>query len=202
MSIQVEQPRAASPGPAIYRLNVRQFLRRNDAGVFPDDARVELLAGLLVPKMTKNNPHDFAVSALGYALRAMLPPDWIVREEKSVVLGRYWRPEPDLVVARGPVERYRGADPTAADVPLVIEVAGSSASSDRGLKGRRYAAVGIPIYWIVDVERRQVEVFTDPHGRGRAARYRDVKVFPGDARVPVVIEGRELGPIAVPSLMC
>ena len=43
-----------------------------DAGVFPDEARVGLLGGVLAERTTKNPPHDFAVSMLADLLRTMM----------------------------------------------------------------------------------------------------------------------------------
>ena len=43
---------------------------------------------------------------------------------------------------------------------LVIEIISpSSVLRDRGLKRERYARFGIPLYWILDLERQQVEVY-------------------------------------------
>ena len=43
---------------------------------------------------------------------------------------------------------------------LVVEVLSeSTASRDRGIKRERYARYGVPEYWIVDVDRRHIEVY-------------------------------------------
>jgi Uma2 family endonuclease len=192
---------SAGSGIEPYRLSVRQFEAMIDAGVFPDGVRVELLGGMLVEKMTKNDPHDFSVGQLGQILRRLLPIDWFVREEKSVRLGLSWRPEPDVAVVRGPNELYRSRTPQAKDIGLVIEVADISYAKDRGEKWRGYAAARVLIYWIVNVPARQVEVYSAPTGRGIAAKYRDDITFGPDDDVPVVIEGREVGRIAVRDIL-
>jgi Uma2 family endonuclease len=188
---------AGGSGIVPYRLTVRQFEKMIDAGIFRVEDQVELLGGLLVEKMVKHNPHDFGTDMLGAMLNPILPADWIARQEKSVVLGRYWRPEPDIAVARGPRERYRSRAPRRADLGLLIEVADASYPKDRGSKWRKYAASRIPAYWILNLPRRQLEVYTNPTGRGKSAVYRDVKVYGPDDEVPVLIEGRELGRIKV-----
>jgi hypothetical protein len=190
------RPRSRS-GVMSYRLTVRQFLKMIDAGIFRDDDRVELLGGLLVVKMTTNDPHDLAVDRLGATLTLGLPVDWIARQEKSVVLGRFWRPQPDIAVARGPRERYGSGAPRAADLGALIEVADSSYSKDRGPKWRKYAASKIATYWIVNLPRRQIEVYTIPSGRGKSAAYRDVTTYGEDDEVPLIIDGRDLGRIKV-----
>jgi Uma2 family endonuclease len=187
---------ATGSGVVPYRLTVRQFLKAIDAGVFPEGARVELLGGLLVDKMTKNDPHDFAISELGDALRGLLPPGFFVREEKSVVLGRNWRPEPDIAVVRTPRPRFRSGAPRAADLAFLVEVADASYATDRGPKWRRYAGCGVAVYWIVNIPQARIEVYGAPAGRGRSATYRDCTTYGPDEQVPVVLDGREVGRVA------
>jgi hypothetical protein len=65
--IQIDRPIAPTPshrpgsGLVPYRLTVHQFETMIDAGVFHDDDHVELLGGILVDMMVKNDPHDFAI---------------------------------------------------------------------------------------------------------------------------------------------
>lgn len=197
MSTQTAQP----PGPRAtvrpYRLTVRQFLKAVEAGVFPHDVRLELLGGIPVQKMTRNPPHNSTVFKLASGLRGLLPRDWIVYEEKPIVAGRMWRPEPDLAVIRDPIDRYERHDPKVADVALVIEVSDTTYGDDRGLKWRRYAAARLPSYWIVNLLGRQVERYTDPTGRGDSGRYNSLCTYKSGDSIPVIVEGVEIGRIAV-----
>ena len=68
-------------------------------------------------------------------------------------------PEPDLAVVRGPRADYRTAHPATAQ--LVIEVAVSSIEIDR-VKALIYAEAGVPVYWIVCPQTKQVEVYRKP----------------------------------------
>jgi Uma2 family endonuclease len=200
--IQSPRPAQSKSGLVPYRLTVRQFDKMIDAGVFRDSDHVELLGGLLVKQMTKYEPHDFAVGAIGDILRGMLSKaEWNVREEKSAKLGRYWRPEPDIAVARGPRDRYRSKCPRAADLWFVVEVAESSYAKDRGLKWRGYAAAGISMYWIVNVPLSRIEIYTEPSGKGKSAAYASVKVYEKGDEVPVLLDGRELGRFKVSDVL-
>ncbi len=203
MSAETQTTTAAATGPglSLYRFTVRQYRKMIAAGVFPDDARVELLAGVVVAQMTKNPPHDFTITQLGQILRALGSPDWLVREEKSLRLARGWRPEPDVAVIRGPNDRYRAADPVVADLGLIVEVAESSYRDDRGVKWRGYAAAGVPLYWVVDLGRRRVEVHQGPRGRGKAASFERETVYGPGESVPLILAGREAGVIAVDDLL-
>ena len=195
------RPTTGGSGLVPYRLTVRQFEKMIDAGVFRDDDHVELLGGLLVDKMVKKDPHNFAIDMLGAILNDELPDQWIARQEKSVVLGRFWRPEPDIAIARGPRERYRSKGPRRADLGLLVEVADSTYAKDRGAKWRKYAASGVAVYWIVNLPLRQVEVYSAPAGRGKSAGYREIKIYHPDEEVPLILEGRELGRIKVSELL-
>ncbi|MEO6808072.1 MAG: Uma2 family endonuclease [Isosphaeraceae bacterium] len=192
---------ATGSGVVPYRLSVRQFKMMIDAGIFPEKAHVELLGGRLVDKMTKHPPHDFTVGRFSSALRELLPADWFVREEKSLQLGGFWRPEPDIAVVRGPDALYSNRDPNAVDVALIVEVADSSYAKDHGLKWRAYAAARIPVYLIVRLAERRVEVHRNPSGRGRQASYQDVETYLESAEVPIVIDGVEVGRLAVRDLL-
>jgi Uma2 family endonuclease len=177
---------------AIHRLTVDQYLRMIDAEILTEADRVEFIDGLLVSKMTRKPPHDFTLELVEDLIRAVLPPAWRVRGQKATALAT-GMPEPDVAVVRGPASRYRRQHPRPADIGLVIEVADSSLRIDRTLKGPSYAAAGIPVYWIVNVNEEVIEVYTHPVS-GEYTNRTDYVI--GQA-VPVVLGGTSVGPVAV-----
>ena len=98
-------------------------------------------------------------------------------------------PEPDISVVRGNSDDYLD-QPGASDVPLVVEVAAVKGrlAHARGDKLDTYAGGGIPVYWIVNLVNRQVEVYSRP-GADRLPVSQDL--LPGQ-QVPVMIGGRKL----------
>jgi len=52
--------------------------------------------------------------------------------------------------------------PTAGQGLLILEVAASSLPYDRGQKAAAYARSGIPIYCVLDLAAREVEVMSEP----------------------------------------
>ncbi len=72
----------------------------------------------------------------------------------------------------------------------------TNVSPDRQ-QGHLYGRSGIPVYWIVNLVDRQVEVYTDPGSAGYASR----KDFPSGQLVPVVIHGRQGSQIAVDDIL-
>ena len=184
-----------------YRLTVRQYLSMIGADILPDRVHVELLGGTLVEKMTKYPPHNIVVGRLDRTFGRILPGPWFVSEEKPVKLGRFWYPEPDIAVVRGPDELYEKRAPGATDLGLLVEAADSSYAIDRGTKWRSYASARVAVYWIVNIQQRKIEVYANPSGRGRAASYRQAAMFGESDAVPVILDGREIGRISVGDIL-
>ncbi len=187
-----------------YQFDIRQFRRMLAAGIF-DDQKVELVAGKIYA-MTDLPPHTFAVGRLHEGLRIMLPrADWTIREEKPVLIGRYWAPKPDIAVLRGTDLIYAARHPRPRDVALLAEVSDTTYHRDRGRKWRRYAAAGIPVYIIVRLKGpdTHIEVWTGPAGRGRSARYTDVIRYSAQAgeSAPIEIDSSGYGQVAVVDLV-
>ena len=61
-----------------------------------------------------------------------------------------------------------------------MEVSVSTHKLDRGSKAKLYARAGVPVYWVVDVPARSVEVYSHPQQGG----YRDCEVYVRGALVP------------------
>ncbi|MBI4601156.1 MAG: Uma2 family endonuclease [Planctomycetes bacterium] len=110
-------------------------------------------------------------------------------------------PEPDLAVVRGPASRYARSHPGPEDVAFLVEVADTTLVRDRGFKGRIYARARVPIYWIVNLVDRQIEVYTGPSGPAEEPGFSSRRDYSLGEAVPVVLEGREIGRIAVKDLL-
>src|SRR5262245_40656353 len=186
-------------GPPPYHFTVGQYHRMIDAGILTEDDRVELLEGVVVPKMPHTPPHDGTILLVQTQLLKVLPATHVLRVQSAVTLADS-EPEPDLVVAEGPARRYLEDHPGPRDVALVVEVAASSLDHDRGIKQRVYARARIPIYWIVNLLDGQVEVYTGPKA-GKSPSYRQRQDFGGKDAVPLVIGKQEIGRVAVRDLL-
>lgn len=187
-----------------YRFDVRQFRRMSTTGIFADQ-KVELVAGRIYP-LTDLPPHVFAVEQLHDALSAMFPRDqWTIREEKPILISRFWAPKPDLSVLRGNRSGYASRLPRPADVALLVEVADTTYRRDRGPKWRRYAAAGIPIYIIVRLAGSDtvLEIWTEPTGKGQSAQYANSVSYSARAAelAPIEIDGNHYGHIVVADLV-
>ena len=177
----------------LYRLTVEEY--EQIAG-FLDDDRVELIDGYLVKKMTKNPPHVVGCARVLAAFSRTMPPEWHGRPGEPVRLGLRTEPEPDVSLVRGAVDDYVGRHPVPADVALVVEVADTTLAKDRRRKGT-YGPAGIPVYWIVNLRDRKVEVYTEPGPDGYATQ----TDYSLGMNMPLVIDGVTVGEIGVDDIL-
>jgi len=161
----------------IARLSLAEYDRMIERGVFDQDKRrrLEFIRGEIREMTPIGSWHEEVVDRLNEWSFASLSPDKArIRVQNSIgLLSLESAPEPDVAwVAR---RDYSSGRPTVEDVLLVIEVAETSLSYDRGEKADLYAAAGIPEYWIVNLPERCVEVRREPGPDG----YRDVQTYSG-----------------------
>jgi Uma2 family endonuclease len=199
MSATLAPPPAplAPPDEPLWPITVAMFTDMVYAGIIPDDVRVYLHQGRLAPRMTIGRPHTNSTSNTYDCLFLLRVPGIFPEHEQAMALRteptvRY----PDVKLVRGRRADYPRGFPTTADVPLVVEVADTSLPKDRAL-ALTYAREGIPVYWLVNIEARTVEVYDGPG----AAGYARLTTYAEDEVVPVVVDGREVGRIAARDLL-
>lgn len=193
-------PPVTETSDAYFRLSVNQYHQMLDAGIFDEDDPVELLEGLLVTKMPKYPPHRISTELIRDLLSPRLPDGWFVDSQEPITLETS-EPEPDAMIVRGERRQYLDRHPGPQDVAVVIEVADSSLLRDRTWKKRIYAAAGIPVYWIVNLPERRLEVYTDPTGPAEKPDYQERRDYHLGDYVPLVIEGEAPGQLAVSELL-
>ena len=175
-------PVQVDPQLPVHPLTVDNLAAMVDAGILGEDDRVELLDGVLVEMSPQSEPHMYAIrrfnelvmpaiTAAGMELSPQCPLG--VRSPIS-------QPEPDFaVIPRTP------RDERPANAVLVVEISNSSLRLDLGRKAEIYAEAGIPEYWVLDVERRELVVHREPVD----GRYTSVRTLNDGATVTAVALG-------------
>ncbi len=155
---------------------LERFEQAVETGVF-DQWPVELVRGELV-EMTRRGPsHADVIEALSELLIVALTGRARVRVQLPLIPGEDSYVGPDIAVLdkRTP----RGTHPRLAK--LIIEVADSSLRFDRSVKAPLYAGAGVPEYWVIDVQKRAIDVFSGPK---RGAYTKHARVTKGSLAVP------------------
>lgn len=164
----------------LWPLTVAQYHRMIEDGVLPEGEPLELLDGYIFHKdrsaagedpMTVGHLHVWVVKTLARFSARLRSMGCHLQTQQPVSLPPYDEPEPDGAIVLGKEDDYHDRLPSATEVTCVVEVADSSLQRDRTTKLRIYAAAGIPCYIIINLADRVIEVYTQPMGKDRAARY-------------------------------
>ncbi len=152
------------PATALRRhhLTVNQFQQMIAHGILTKDDRVELLNGEILAMSPINPSHAGIVKRLNHLFSNLIPDDVIVAVQDPVQLDDRSQPQPDLCLLKATADFYQSRHPQPEDVLLVIEVAETSARTDRTVKRPAYARAGITELWIIDLKKKVVEVYRDP----------------------------------------
>jgi Uma2 family endonuclease len=151
------------------RFTVDEVLRMVRGGVLAEDEPLELLEGELVVASPQGPEHSSVAEVIRRALEGAWGPGVHTRCHSPIAADRHNLPEPDVAVVRGAAQDYFGRYPEGGDVLQVVEVSRTSQAADRA-KAAIYARAGVPIYWLVDLIARRVEVRSEPLPDGRYAR--------------------------------
>jgi Uma2 family endonuclease len=181
------------------RFTVEEYHELGDAGILTPESRVELIDGWIVEKPVQKRPHARCLAKLQKLLPRVVPASFEFQSQLPITLTTS-EPEPDVVVMRGPAERYDDVNPGPRDLALVIGVSHTSLAIDQGPKYILYAAARVPVYWIINIVDAQIEVYTDPRG-GKTPAFRTRTDYRRGTSVPVVLNGRIVTEIAVNDLL-
>ena len=184
----------------LWQISVERYHEMIEAGTLTENDRLELLEGFLVEKMTVNPPHSFTTDQIRDELTAVIPSTFFVKSQQPITTFDS-EPEPDVMIIAGKKRLFVNRHPGPEDVALLIEVSDATLQQDQTWKKRIYAQAGIPVYWIVNLPDRQIEVYTEPSGASANPTYRHLVTYQEDDKIPVVVDGVETAVIPVRDLL-
>jgi Uma2 family endonuclease len=184
-------PHPAAPPPQANgstrkRWTIAEYRQMARAGLL-DGKRTILIHGEVRTMPMAAPPHDIALNLTAAFLASVCPPGHHLRNQQSFNVGTENDPGPDLAIVPGSIRDYTTDAPTKA--LLVVEVAASSLLEDTTTKAELYATAGVPDYWVIDLEHRQIIVFRDPQplptGLGATAYRTHLTLGPTDRVSPL-----------------
>ncbi|WP_432511037.1 Uma2 family endonuclease [Kineococcus sp. SYSU DK001] len=143
----------------------------------PEDPRAEYIDGRLVVSPSPSEQHQLIALELTWLIKQVLPVTHRVNTAWA------WKPGrdefiPDLMVYDAATARAGTGARFTGTPELVVEVLSSNRGDDLVWKSAKYAAAGLPRYWIVDPRDERVTAYalvdgiltpTATLGRGDAA---------------------------------
>ncbi len=168
-----------------------RYYTREEVLAFPDDGkRYELVHGELLVSPSPRSRHQWAVVQLATALMEYVRRNRIGATLVSPADLSFGRDDllvqPDVFVIAGEGAERLEWDELRA-LSLIVEVLSPSTSRyDRFTKRRVYQQLGVPVYWIIDLDQRRAEVWTP---EATAPAYEPVQLtwHPLGAAEPLVI---------------
>ncbi len=183
---QTPPPAARAPGPKPHRFTIAEYRKLYETGLFCD-MKTMLIHGELFTMVMPKPPHDFGLAAMYEFLRSVCPAGHYVRNQQGFDIGTNNDPGPDLAVVPGTFRDYATTTPTRA--LMVVEIAHTTLQMDTTTKAELYATAGVPEYWVLDLEHRQLIVFRDPQllptGLGATAYRTHLTFGPTDSVAPL-----------------
>lgn len=169
------------------RFSREDYFRLAAIGFF-EGKRVERIRGEVVEMSPTDWAHVVGCRKTGEVLEAVFAGvGWVSRGDQPIALADS-DPEPDVLVAPGRFEDYTD-HPTAA--LLIVEVANTTLQRDLTTKAELYAENGIPEYWVLDLDHRQLHVFRNPNplpaGLGAAAYRTHLTLGATDSVSPIAV---------------
>ena len=148
--------------PRRHRITVEHYYRMAEAGLFAEDARVELIDGEIIDMPPMGSRHAGRLERLAGLLSAAVAGRALVRQQLPVRLSSDSEPEPDIAIVQVRDDHYESSHPTAAEVLLLVEVSDATVRYDREVKAALYARHGIPELWIVDLPGGRIHFYRAP----------------------------------------
>lgn len=150
------------------RFTTAEFLRMCEVDAF-EDWKIELVDGELERMPPPRNTHSRLQTAVFARLMRIFGIER-TRIEIGIDLGDDTVLGCDGGVLVAPLEENRW--PRGDELLLVVEVSQTTLGRDLGMKARRYAASGVPHYWVIDGDAAVVHAYSEPEG----SRYRRAEI--------------------------
>ncbi|WP_017542973.1 Uma2 family endonuclease [Nocardiopsis prasina] len=171
----------------------------------PGVPRMELIDGALVLLSPQTRFHSHVMRHLANALEEAAPKNVDILLEMTMKLGKYQRPEPDILVYEfeegkdDHLDWYQATHVPPEDVLIAVEIVSpESRERDRTTKPMKYAAAGIPHFWRIEPEETGPAIHVYELDGGRDPRYVPTTIarerLKLDVPFPIDVDVRALAP--------
>lgn len=171
MSAIIEMPSANQPlignlngqSLKLRQITVKEYDSMIENGVFDENDQIELLNGAIIEKMPKGTKHATLNDIIATRLIQQLGTRVVVRNQNPIWLDEFSEPEPDIVLAEMPFDKYFNGHPIPSEILLILEISDTSIGYDRNTKGAAYARAGIKQYLLLNIQDKTIEDYREPN---------------------------------------
>ena len=155
------------------KFTVEQYHKMAESGILTENDRVELIQGEIVEMSPIGRHHAACVRRLVRLFTQRLGERTILSPQNPVELDDFSEPQPDVALLQPCPDFYESRHPQPKDIFLIVEVADTTAKSDREVKIPLYAKDNIAEVWLVDINQQCIEVYRQPS----PTNYQNVQTF-------------------------
>ncbi len=152
--------------------NIDEYHLMTQSGILEEKGH-ELIQGEILSTRRTGSKHAASVKGLIRLFNTINQEAYILGIQDPLHLGENNEPQPDVMILHFQADLYSSQHPQPKDVVLLIEVSDSTLEYDRNTKRDLYAQFGIPEYWVVNVDEKQVEQYQEPSGQ----TYKSLKIY-------------------------
>lgn len=145
-------------------INVSEYHGMAEAGILKPQDKVELIHGEILEMSPIGSKHAAIVVKLNKLFNHIISDDQLISIQNPICINDLNEPEPDISVLKAKADFYAESHPKGTDTLLVIEVSDSTLSYDKEIKLPLYATGGVPEYWIINLQKNEIEVHRSPEG--------------------------------------
>ncbi len=143
-------------------INVEEYYKMSEVGILGPKDHVELIHGEIIEMSPIGSRHASAVNQLAKLIIKLFDEEVIVSIQAPVHVDAENEPEPDISILNYREDHYSGSHPKPEDILILIEVADSSYAYDVEVKAPLYASANVPEFWMINLEKKQLEVYQSP----------------------------------------
>lgn len=153
------------------RFSRDQYHQMIHDGILHDGDTLELIEGTILHKdrhdtestVTHGGRHLKSLNKLVAVLSQWVADRSVfLQVQGPIALNPQSEPEPDCCLIAGTPDDFGDDVPSGSKVLAVFEVSDSSLAFDRGTKQRLYSKAEIPVYVIVNLKEKNIEVYLQP----------------------------------------
>lgn len=140
--------------------SIADYHKMIEAGIL-GDRHIQLIDGELVEMSPEDAIHAAYGGSIADYLRQMLMGKAWIREAHPIILLNS-EPEPDIAIVKLPRNKYFQNHPNPQDIFWLIEIADTTLAYDLSKKKEIYALENIQEYWVLNIKKQELIVFTQP----------------------------------------